>query len=232
MPPVIPRSACTAFVVSSPCHVSVTRRGFIKRSENQSKTRLEHRSSTIDSLSGPILSTTEQAPHAAESLERRTRAKSTPESRHPESRHDADRRAAMAVLADALVDEIEQGLRSLAEPVDHVELRAVETGLVMLRGRIGGDGAPFNLGEATVTRAAVQIASGEVGFAYILGRDQKKARLCAVCDALWQSKRHRDAVERRVLAPIRARLEAERGEARAQTAATRVDFLTLVRGED
>jgi len=138
----------------------------------------------------------------------------------------------MAVLADAQVAEIEQGLQSLAEPVDHVELRAAETGLVMLRGRIGGDGAPFNLGEATVTRAAVQIASGEVGFAYILGRDQKKARLCAVCDALWQSTRHRDTVERCVLAPIRARLEAERGEARAQTAATRVDFLTLVRGED
>ena len=44
----------------------------------------------------------------------------------------------------------------------------------MLRGRIGGDGAPFNLGEASVTRAAVQIASGEVGIAYILGRDEKK----------------------------------------------------------
>jgi alpha-D-ribose 1-methylphosphonate 5-triphosphate synthase subunit PhnG len=56
--------------------------------------------------------------------------------------------------------------------------------------------------------------------------------LCAVCDALWQSKRYRDAVERRVLAPVRARLEAERTSKRAQTAATRVDFLTLVRGED
>jgi alpha-D-ribose 1-methylphosphonate 5-triphosphate synthase subunit PhnG len=102
----------------------------------------------------------------------------------------------------------------------------------MVRGRIGGDGAAFNLGEATVTRAAVQIASGEVGFSYILGRDDRKARLCAVCDALWQSKRHRDAVERRVLAPIRARIEAERADARAETAATRVDFFTLVRGED
>ena len=118
------------------------------------------------------------------------------------------------------------------DPVDYVELRAPETGLVMLRGRIGGDGAAFNLGEASVTRAAVQIASGEVGIAYILGRDQKKARLSAVCDALWQSKKYRDAVERRVLAPIRRRIDAEREHARAQTAATRVDFFTLVRGED
>jgi alpha-D-ribose 1-methylphosphonate 5-triphosphate synthase subunit PhnG len=144
----------------------------------------------------------------------------------------AARRGAMAVLAQAHAEEIEHGLRAVLDPVDYVELRSPETGLVMLRGRIGGDGAPFNLGEASVTRAAVQIASGEVGIAYILGRDQKKARLSAVCDALWQSKTYRDAVERRVLAPIRRRLDAERDRARAQTAATRVDFFTLVRGED
>ena len=120
----------------------------------------------------------------------------------------------------------------MIDPLDYAELRAPETGLVMLRGRIGGDGAPFNLGEATVTRAAVQIASGEVGIAYILGRDEKKARLSAICDALWQSKRYCDAVERRVLAPIRTRLDAERAGERAKTAATRVDFFTLVRGED
>jgi alpha-D-ribose 1-methylphosphonate 5-triphosphate synthase subunit PhnG len=144
----------------------------------------------------------------------------------------AARRAAMAVLAQARADEIEQGLQAVVQPIDYVELRAAETGLVMLRGRIGGEGAPFNFGEATVTRAAVQIPSGEVGFAYVLGRDQRKARLSAVCDALWQSQDHRDAVERRVLAPIRTRVEAERAHRRAQTAATKVDFFTLVRGED
>ncbi|OLB77932.1 MAG: phosphonate C-P lyase system protein PhnG [Alphaproteobacteria bacterium 13_2_20CM_2_64_7] len=138
----------------------------------------------------------------------------------------------MAVLAQARAEEIEQGLRAVMDPVDYVELRAPETGLVMLRGRIGGDGAAFNLGEATVTRVAVQIASGEVGIAYVLGRDQKKARLSAVCDALWQSKRYRNVLERCVLAPIRTRVDAERNRQRAQTAATRVDFFTLVRGED
>jgi len=138
----------------------------------------------------------------------------------------------MAVLAQARAEEIEQGLRAVMDPVDYVELRAPETGLVMLCGRIGGDGAAFNLGEATVTRVAVQIASGEVGIAYVLGRDQKKARLSAVCDALWQSKRYRNVLERCVLAPIRTRVDAERNRQRAQTAATRVDFFTLVRGED
>jgi len=138
----------------------------------------------------------------------------------------------MAVLAQARADEIEQGLQAVMDHVDYVELRAPETGLVMLRGRIGGDGAAFNLGEATVTRAAVQIASGEVGIAYILGRHQQKARLSAICDALWQSKRHRDTVEQRVLAPIRTRVDGERNRQRAKTAATRVDFFTLVRGQD
>jgi alpha-D-ribose 1-methylphosphonate 5-triphosphate synthase subunit PhnG len=145
---------------------------------------------------------------------------------------DADRRAAMAVLADAKVDEIAQGLRTVADLPDYVELRAPETGLVMLRGRIGGEGAPFNLGEATVTRATIRIASGEVGLVYVLGRDATKARLAAVCDALWQNERYRAAVERDVLAPIRTRLATERAQQRAQTAATRVDFFTLVRGED
>jgi alpha-D-ribose 1-methylphosphonate 5-triphosphate synthase subunit PhnG len=144
----------------------------------------------------------------------------------------ASRRAAMAVLADAEVDEIARGLRAVTDLPDYVDLRAPETGLVMLRGRIGGEGAPFNFGEATVTRATVRIASGEVGFAYVLGRDPRKARLSAVCDALWQNEHYRAAVERDVLAPIRARAEAERAQRRAETAATRVDFFTLVRGED
>ena len=67
----------------------------------------------------------------------------------------------------------------------------------MVRGRIGGDGAPFNLGEATVTRAAVRLASGEVGFGYVLGRDSEKARLIAFADALMQSERYRARIEQR-----------------------------------
>jgi alpha-D-ribose 1-methylphosphonate 5-triphosphate synthase subunit PhnG len=143
-----------------------------------------------------------------------------------------DRRAAMRVLAEAKADEIERGLKAVIDPLAYAELRVAETGLVMLRGRIGGEGAPFNLGEATVTRAAVQIPSGEVGFAYILGRDHRKARLSAICDALWQSESYREIVEREVLVPIRTRVETERAHRRAQTAATRVDFFTMVRGED
>ena len=108
----------------------------------------------------------------------------------------ASRRAAMALLAQARTSEIAQGLKAVAPSLHYVELRPVATGLVMLRGRIGGDGAPFNLGEATVTRAAVRLSSGETGFSYALGRDHDKARLAAVCDALWQSAARREDVER------------------------------------
>ena len=102
----------------------------------------------------------------------------------------------------------------------------------MLRGRIGGKGAPFNVGEATVTRAAVQLKSGERGFAYVFGRDGRKAHLAALCDALWQVKAYREQVEQHVLAPLQRAHQERRALAREQTAATRVDFFTLVRGED
>ena len=92
----------------------------------------------------------------------------------------------------------------------HEDLRAPENGLVMLRGRIGGDGAPFNLGEATVSRAAVRLASGEIGFGYTLGRDGAKARMIALCDALVQSEQFADAVEAKVIAPLRAAMVAKR----------------------
>jgi len=142
----------------------------------------------------------------------------------------AQRQAAMAVLAHAEAGEIAARLRNLAVPA-HQNLREPESGLVMLRGRVGGDGAPFNLGEATVSRAAVRLASGEVGFGYTLGRNGEKARLIALCDALAQSRDFGAAVERDVIAPLREQLMNGRKQAAAETAATKVDFYTMVRGE-
>jgi alpha-D-ribose 1-methylphosphonate 5-triphosphate synthase subunit PhnG len=150
----------------------------------------------------------------------------------PEDAATAERKAAMAILAEATAAELTEGLEQFGALPQHAELRAAETGLVMVRGRIGGDGAPFNLGEATVTRAAVQLASGAIGYSYALGRDAKKARLAALCDALWQSDQYRPALEQHVLVPVRSRLDRERTETRERTAATKVDFFTLVRGEN
>jgi alpha-D-ribose 1-methylphosphonate 5-triphosphate synthase subunit PhnG len=142
----------------------------------------------------------------------------------------ARRQAAMAVLAHSDAADIAGRLDAIAVPA-YEDLREPENGLVMVRGRIGGDGAPFNLGEATVSRAAVRLATGEVGFGYMLGRDREKARLIALCDALVQSNEFADAVEAGVLAPLRAAMISKQNRQAAETAATRVDFYTLVRGE-
>ena len=119
------------------------------------------------------------------------------------------RQAAMAVLAHVDAADIAGHLDLMALPA-HENLREPENGLVMVRGRIGGDGAPFNLGEATVSRAAVRLSTGEVGFGYTLGRDRQKAQMIALCDALIQTPDHAGAVETQVLAPLRAAIAAER----------------------
>jgi alpha-D-ribose 1-methylphosphonate 5-triphosphate synthase subunit PhnG len=140
------------------------------------------------------------------------------------------RKAVMAVLAHADAADIAERLETVLSPT-HETLRQAESGLVMVRGRIGGDGAPFNLGEATVSRAAVRLSTGEIGFGYALGRDQQKAEMIALCDAMMQSAEFAEIVEAKVVAPLRAAMTAARNRTAAETAATRVDFYTLVRGE-
>ena len=147
-----------------------------------------------------------------------------------ENGRQVQRQAAMAVLAHSDAAEIARCLDAMAVPACE-DLRDPENGLVMVRGRIGGDGAPFNLGEATVSRAAVRLPGGEVGFGYTLGRDRQKARMIALCDAMVQSREFADAVESNVLAPLRAAMIATRNRKAEETAATRVDFYTMVRGE-
>ena len=147
-----------------------------------------------------------------------------------EGNRQAQRQVAMAVLAHSDAAAIEQCMQAIALPA-HENLREPENGLVMVRGRIGGDGAPFNLGEATVSRAAVRLASGEVGFGYTLGRDRDKARMIALCDALVQCDAFSNVEETNVIAPLRAAMLGRRQRKATETAATRVDFYTLVRGE-
>ncbi|WP_235983414.1 phosphonate C-P lyase system protein PhnG [Bradyrhizobium australiense] len=136
----------------------------------------------------------------------------------------------MAVLAHSAMADIAGRLGTIALPM-HENLREPEHGLVMVRGRIGGDGAPFNLGEATVSRAAVRLTTGEIGFGYVLGRDQQKAQMIALCDAMVQSTELSGEIETKVIAPLRAAMIADRSRKAAETAATRVDFYTMVRGE-
>ncbi|MEO1199764.1 MAG: phosphonate C-P lyase system protein PhnG [Pseudomonadota bacterium] len=109
-------------------------------------------------------------------------------------------------------------------------LRGPESGLIMLRGRMGGGGDPFNLGEATVARASIALPDGRKGHGYVLGRDTRHAEMIAVVDALVQAQDDRDLVMERVVAPLRQ----ERSETLAADSAaadkTKVDFFTMVRG--
>jgi alpha-D-ribose 1-methylphosphonate 5-triphosphate synthase subunit PhnG len=110
-------------------------------------------------------------------------------------------------------------------------LRRPEIGTVMLRGRAGATGAAFNLGEMTVTRASVRLTTGEVGHGHVQGRDKRAAECAALVDALMQTDRA-PVVRALILDPL-ARTRADLAQARAEkAAATRVEFFTMVRGED
>ncbi len=113
----------------------------------------------------------------------------------------------------------------------HSVLRAPEIGAVMVRGRAGAVGAAFNLGEMSVTRASVRLSDGVVGHGYVQGRSKDHALQAALIDALMQT----DAaaqVEAAVLAPLRKALAHRKATRAVKAAATKVDFFTLVRGED
>ena len=89
------------------------------------------------------------------------------------------RRLWLAVLARASRAELEAIRLRLGDLPAVDTLRAAEVGMVMLRGRIGGTGDSFNLGEASLTRCALRLAGGALGVGYALGRDRRKAELIA-----------------------------------------------------
>ncbi len=126
----------------------------------------------------------------------------------------------MSVLARASADEIAAASGGLPA---YRMLRAPQTGMVMLRGRAGGTGAAFNLGEATVTRCSVRLETGAVGHAYVLGRDARQAELAAVLDAVLQE----DAGLMPVIDRLATVQAARREKIAARAAATKVEFFTM-----
>ena len=138
----------------------------------------------------------------------------------------------MAILAKAPA----QQLLALAEPLlgeRHFDLvRAPETGLTQVRARMGGNGEQFNLGDMTLTRCVVRSTEGYLGYSFVAGRNKRHALCAAQLDALLQSGRDAAAVAERVIDPLRSELAQQSERKRQESAATRVDFFTLVRGED
>lgn len=144
-----------------------------------------------------------------------------------------DRKQALDILAGAPADVLLQYYDLMASDMPAATpVRGPEIGTVMVRGKIGGGGAAFNLGEASVTRATVKLDSGEVGHSVVLGRDQAKARVVAHLDALRQRPDWVSRIDVEIVRPTLAVMEDEQRRKAEETEATRVDFFTVARGED
>lgn len=141
------------------------------------------------------------------------------------------RKAWMGLLAKSDAALLAERMVEMADLPGFEWLRRPEVGGVMVRGRMGGTGAPFNLGEMTVTRCSLRLATGEVGHGYVQGRDKRQAEQAALVDALMQGARA-EAVRETVLTPLLVAQDATRTARAAKAAATKVDFFTMVRGED
>jgi alpha-D-ribose 1-methylphosphonate 5-triphosphate synthase subunit PhnG len=144
----------------------------------------------------------------------------------------------MSVLArssrEALKTALDAALHGTRAPA-YDWLRAPDIGLAMVRGRIGGTGDSFNLGEVTVTRATLRLrmddGSATVGVAVHKGRDKERATLAAFADALLQTPSYSDRVRKHVIEPLAAGIAQEKRRKQAEAAGTKVEFFTMVRGE-
>lgn len=137
----------------------------------------------------------------------------------------------MAVLARSEIHELEAAWHELVTPPSYAWLRRPETGLVMLRGRAGGSGAMFNLGECSVTRCTLRTAPGLTGVSYLLGRSHRHAELAAIFDALLQDETRHAELHSELIERLAAAQALRRDAASRKAAATKVDFYTIVRGE-
>lgn len=138
----------------------------------------------------------------------------------------------MGVLARAETGQLERALGELDASLDYTHLRQPEVGMAMVRGRADARGARFNLGEMTIARCSVRLTDGVVGHGYVSGRDRRHAELAAVFDALLQTPHHGPALLETVIDPLHEMQTKQRRDIAAKTAATRVNFFTMVRGED
>lgn len=143
-----------------------------------------------------------------------------------------DRQKWMGLLARTPKATLESAWEKLAEKPQYGLLKAPETGMVMVRARAGGEGGRFNMGEMTVTRCVVRTADGRMGQSYVAGRDHRHAELAALFDAILQNPEWRPSVKRDLLEPAENEIRARREEDARKVAATKVDFFTMVRGDD
>ncbi len=142
------------------------------------------------------------------------------------------RQQLISVLAKSALNDIQQFWGQSPDDFEYSTLRQPQTGMVMAVARTEAKGEPFNLGEVTVTRCAIRLASGETGIGYVMGSDREHALHIAVLDALAQHANRYDEIYSSVIQPLQDRLLQRYQQQQQATDTTRVDFFTMVRGED
>src|SRR5471030_1457102 len=133
---------------------------------------------------------------------------------------DAQRRRQrwLSLLAKAPAERLEALWAEVGPVPAYTILRRPEIGLVMVKGRISGSGAPFAAGEMTVTRAAVRLESGEIGHGYVGGRHPRQAEIVALVDALGQRADWQQTLDDRIVTPLALEAEARRLTVKARAA--------------
>ena len=144
----------------------------------------------------------------------------------------ATRQHWMSVLAHCDPASLETKMVALNITAQYEVIRAAETGLVQLQGRMGATGERFFAGDATLTRAAVRLNNGTLGYSWILGRDKPHAERCALLDALLQQPSHYQTLIETLITPLEADRTSRIAARQAEINASRVDFFTLVRGDN
>jgi len=138
----------------------------------------------------------------------------------------------MAALALADEVRLQSAWDGLAARPEYRIIRGPETGLIMVRARAGNSGQRFNLGEMTVTRCSVSLENGMMGHAWIAGIKPDHARLAALFDALLQIPAIEEDLHQTLVNPLQRDRSSTLARRRDEVLPSRVDFFTLVRGED
>lgn len=143
-----------------------------------------------------------------------------------------DRQRWLSVLAHSNAAMLETHWQALNLQPAFTLVRQAEIGLTRLQARMGATGNRFVMGDATVTRAVVQLEDGTLGYSYLLGRDKAHAERCALLDALLQQPETRPLLEEKIITPLAAWREEQRQLRAREIASSKVDFFTLVRGDN
>ncbi|PWK96722.1 methylphosphonate degradation complex subunit PhnG [Pantoea allii] len=138
----------------------------------------------------------------------------------------------LSVLAYSSAAELDAHWQPLNLKPEFTLIRPAEIGLTRLQARMGATGKRFVVGDATVTRAVVRLNDGTLGYSYLLGRDKAHAERCALMDALLQQTETGELLQEKIITPLAASREEQRQLRAREIASSKVDFFTLVRGDN